>query len=103
MLLVGVVQAADNEVYIDQSGATSNIDIEQLGSSNIIGGQAAVAGSMTPLDLDGTGMTLDINQIGNLNKFFQDIHLLNLKEGIEYLQIKVLMIVLKPNQKQLLL
>ena len=74
LLLVGVVQAADNEVYIDQSGATSNIDIEQLGSSNIIGGESAVAGSMTALDLDGTGMTLDINQIGNLNKFLGDIY-----------------------------
>ena len=74
LFLVGVVQAADNEVYIDQSGATSNIDIEQLGSSNIIGGESAVAGSMTPLDLDGTGMTLDINQIGNLNKFLGDIY-----------------------------
>ena len=74
LFLVGVVQAAGNEVYIDQSGATSNIDIEQLGSSNIIGGESAVAGSMTPLDLDGTGMTLDINQIGNLNKFLGDIY-----------------------------
>jgi len=64
---------ADNEIYVDQSGATSNIDLEQLGSGNIIGGTDAVAGTMTPLDLDGTGMTLDVNQIGDSNKFLGDI------------------------------
>ena len=64
---------ADNEIYVDQSGATANIDLEQLGSGNIIGGTGAVAGTMTPLDLDGTGMTLDVNQIGDSNKFLGDI------------------------------
>ena len=46
---------ADNEVYIDQSGATSNLDIEQVGGGgNIIGGADATAGAsnMTPLDRD---------------------------------------------------
>jgi hypothetical protein len=66
--------AADNEIYVDQSGATANIDFEQLGSGNIIGGANAAAGSMTALDLDGASMTLDINQIGNTNKFLGDIY-----------------------------
>lgn len=65
---------ADNEIYVDQSGATANIDLEQLGSGNIIGGLQSAAGSMTPLDLDGLTMTLDINQIGNANKFLGDIY-----------------------------
>jgi hypothetical protein len=40
--------SADNEIFIDQSGATSNLDIEQVGGSgNIIGGADATAGSMT--------------------------------------------------------
>ena len=65
---------ADNEIYVDQSGATANIDLEQLGSGNIIGGLQSSAGSMTPLDLDGLTMTLDINQIGNANKFLGDIY-----------------------------
>lgn len=64
---------ADNEIFVEQSGATANIDLEQLGSGNIIGGVDAAAGSMTALDLDGTGMTLDINQIGDSNKFLGDI------------------------------
>ena len=64
---------ADNEIYVDQSGATANIDLEQLGSANIIGGLNSVAGTLTPLDLDGTSLTLDINQIGDTNKFLGDI------------------------------
>jgi hypothetical protein len=69
-----IANAADNEIYVDQSGATANIDLEQLGSGNIIGGASATAGTMTPLDLDGVSMTLDINQIGNTNKFLGDIY-----------------------------
>lgn len=68
-----VAVAADNEIYIDQSGANSSIDLEQLGSSNIIGGLNSSAGDLTALDLDGLSMTLDINQIGDTNKFLGDI------------------------------
>ncbi len=64
---------ADNEVSIDQSGATFNLDVEQLGAGNLIGGSDAAAGAMTALDLDGATMTLDINQIGDANKFRGDI------------------------------
>ena len=71
-MLVGFLYA-DNEVYIEQSGNNANIDVEQLGSSNIIGGLNAAAGNMTPLDLDGLNLTLDINQIGSSNKFLGDI------------------------------
>ena len=28
----GIAQAQDNEIYVDQSGATANIDFEQLGA-----------------------------------------------------------------------
>jgi len=79
LVIVGIVAStfiwsADNEIYIDQSGATANIDIEQLGISNLIGGLSSSAGSLTPLDLDGSSMTLDINMIGSTNKFFGDIY-----------------------------
>ncbi len=65
---------ADNEIYIDQSGDTANIDLEQLGGdSNIIAGLESTAGNLTPLDLDGDSLTLDINQIGGSNTFLGDI------------------------------
>lgn len=74
IFLASFVYAADNEVSIDQVGGTINIDVEQLGSGNLIGGASASAGSMTPLDLDGVTMTLDINQIGSSNLFRGDIY-----------------------------
>ena len=74
MLMSASTYGADNEIYVSQAGANANIDLEQLGSSNIIGGLDSVAGTLTPLDLDGINLTLDINQIGNSNSFLGDIH-----------------------------
>ena len=74
MLSVSTMYAADNEIYVDQSGTGANIDLEQLGISNIIGGLNSTAGSVTPFDLDGNTMTLDINMIGATNKFLGDIY-----------------------------
>ena len=67
------LQSADNEIFVDQSGVSANIDLEQLGISNIIAGLGSSAGSLTAFDLDGTSMTLDVNMIGATNKFFGDI------------------------------
>ena len=74
MLMSASTYGADNEIYVSQAGANANIDLEQLGSSNIIGGLDSVAGTLTPLDLDGINLTLDINQIGNSNSFLGDIY-----------------------------
>ena len=58
MLSVSVL-ANDNEIYVDQSGASSTIKIEQInGSGNIIGGLQSTAGSLTPFDIDGTSQIL---------------------------------------------
>ena len=73
MMLNVSLYGADNEIYIDQSGDTANIDLEQLGSGNIIGGLDSTAGSLTPLDLDGNTLDLILNQIGDSNKFLGDI------------------------------
>lgn len=73
LLLVGFLYA-DNEVYIDQSGNNANIDVEQLGSTNLIGGLNSSTGILTALDLDGLNLTLDINQIGSSNTFLGDIY-----------------------------
>jgi len=75
LLLSAPLYAADNEIYIDQSSGSSNsnFDFEQLGSGNIIGGADAAAGSMTALDLDGTVMNLNIDMIGDTNRYLGDI------------------------------
>ncbi len=72
VLLVSLSVLADNEISVSQAGDNANIDLEQLGSSNLIGGTDATSGSMTFLDLDGSSMTLDINQIGSSNIFRSD-------------------------------
>jgi hypothetical protein len=65
--------AADNEIWMDQSGATANIDLEQQGGSNLIGGVGSVAGTLTDFDFIGTTNTLDIDQIGSSNLWTGDI------------------------------
>ena len=64
---------ADNEIFMDQSGATANIDLEQQGGGNLIGGVGSVAGNLTDFDFIGTTNTLDINQIGASNLWKGDI------------------------------
>ncbi len=73
MLTALTAYGDDNEIYIDQSGDNANIDLEQLGGSNIIGGLQSTAGSLNPLNLTGSALTLDINQIGDSNTFLGDI------------------------------
>ena len=72
LLLLSFGLMADNEIYVDQTGNNVNIDIEQLGSSNLIGGTDAVSGTMTAAVLNGCTWTFDINQIGSSNKFLTD-------------------------------
>ena len=86
-LLLGLLAfliKADNEIYINQVGATLNLDVEQLGNSNIIGGLDAVSGQMSALNLIGSSMTLDINQLGDSNKFLGDIVLDSLNGFFEF-------------------
>ena len=73
ILFLSLSVVEDNEIYVDQSGNSATVDLEQLGSSNLIGGTQAVSGTMTALDLDGVSMTLDINQIDgdNFTGFFE--------------------------------
>ena len=73
VLISPYVLSADNEIFIDQIGATLNLNVEQLGSSNIVGGSASVAGTPTALTLVGVTQTLEINQIGDSNEFLGDI------------------------------
>ena len=63
---------ADNEIFVSQTGSNAAIKLEQLGSSNLMGGTNATSGSLTALGLSGSDMTLTINQIGANNIFRAD-------------------------------
>ena len=60
--------AADNSIYIDQSGDNSTIDITQTGAGNVIRGiQGVGTGNTTPAKIYGNNATIDIQQIGSTN------------------------------------
>ena len=69
------IYAADNEIFIQQTSGSSesNIDLEQLGSGNIIGAAGSTAGDVSAFVFSGTAATLDINQIGDSNKWLGKI------------------------------
>jgi hypothetical protein len=56
--------AADNEIYIDQIGDGSSIDIVQDGSGNVIGGSTT---DTTKMVLNGANMNFSVNQTGSGN------------------------------------
>ena len=57
--------ALASEVYIDQAGSASTINLTQTGSSNIVNGDA---GTTTAAVLNGSSQTVDITQTGNNNE-----------------------------------
>lgn len=60
--------AADNSIYIDQSGDNSTIDVTQTGAGNVIRGiQGVGTGNTTPAKMYGNNSTVDIQQIGSTN------------------------------------
>lgn len=61
-----------SEVYIDQSGSSTTIDITQTGTSNIMSGDL---GQTTASVLSGNSLDVDISQLGDYNE--AEINLLN--------------------------
>tara|TARA_Y100000356_G_C11254992_1_gene289556 strand:- start:464 stop:1351 length:888 start_codon:yes stop_codon:yes gene_type:complete len=68
--------AADNQIYIVQTNATnSQIDIEQLGSGNIVADNASNTTTVNAaMNINGTGLNFNLDQIGNSNKFLTDLN-----------------------------
>lgn len=68
MLFASTVFAADNSVYIDQTGDNSVITMTQDGSANRIRGiQGTGTGNTTPVKISGNNVTLTVEQIGSAN------------------------------------
>jgi hypothetical protein len=60
--------AADNSIYVDQTGDNSTIDITQTGAGNVIRGIQGVGSSnTTPAKIYGDSNSIDIRQIGSTN------------------------------------
>jgi hypothetical protein len=68
LLLSFNVLAADNSIYIDQSGDNSTIDVVQTGAGNVIRGiQGVGTSNTTPAKMYGNNSAIDIQQIGSTN------------------------------------
>lgn len=69
MLLANVAFAADNSVYIDQSGSDSTIDITQTGAGNIVRGlqTGGASDNTVRAKMYGSDAIVDIRQIGGDN------------------------------------
>lgn len=68
LLLSTSVWAADNSIYVDQSGDDSTIDLTQTGAGNVIRGiQGVGTGNTTPAKIYGNSNSIDIRQIGATN------------------------------------
>ena len=62
------IYAADNSIYIDQTGDNASITILQEGASNRVRGiQGVGTGDTTPSKLNGDAIVVDIQQIGSGN------------------------------------
>ena len=62
--------ATDNEILIEQVGDTLDLTIIQQGYGNKISGDASQGSDMV---ITGSTLTIDLDQVGNNNKFYGDI------------------------------
>ena len=78
LMLAGSAYAADNQIYIQQTttGVTNtNIDIEQLGSGNVVAGDTSSTSTVdNAMLLNSSNMNFNLDQIGDLNFFRADIN-----------------------------
>ena len=61
ILISPVIFAANNDIYITQSGTGLTMNIDQIGDSNVVGTDE------TRATFSGTSMTVDIDQVGDSN------------------------------------
>mgnify|MGYP001199214972 FL=1 len=70
--------AADNQIFIQQTttGTTNTqIDIEQLGSGNVVAGDTSATGTVNnAMLLNSSNMVFNLDQIGDLNFFRADLN-----------------------------
>lgn len=74
MAVFTVFVTADNQVFITQSGTNAQIEIDQIGGTNLVGGNETASGTpISDLKLTGNQQNIDIDQVGSANKFRGDI------------------------------
>jgi len=65
--------SSDNEIYLNQSGDTITLNINQIGYGNKFGGSVSSGVVATDLTLTGSSLDIDLTQDGNSNQFLGSI------------------------------
>ena len=67
---LAAADATDNEIFIEQSGDTLTLTIDQEGYGNKFGGTISSGTVATDMVITGTSITINLDQIGNSNRLF---------------------------------
>ena len=67
---LAAADATDNEIFIEQSGDTLTLTIDQEGYGNKFGGTIVSGTVATDMVITGTSITINLDQIGNSNQLF---------------------------------
>ncbi len=70
MLVMPVLADDDNEIFLQQSGDTLTLTIDQVGYGNKFGGTIVNGSVATDMILTGTSVTFNLDQLGNSNQLF---------------------------------
>ena len=74
LLFSGLVYAnTDNEIYIEQSGDTLTLTIDQIGYGNKMCGTVSSGACATDMTITGSNITFNLDQTGNSNQLFGPI------------------------------
>ena len=70
--LSNIVWAAttDNEIFLEQTGDTLTLTIDQVGYGNKFGGTIVSGAVATDMLITGSNITFNLDQIGNSNQLF---------------------------------
>ena len=65
--------ATDNEIFLEQSGDTLTLTIDQVGYGNKFCGTLASGACASDMTITGSNITFNVDQLGNQNKLFGPI------------------------------
>ena len=70
MLVMPLLADDDNEIFLQQSGDSLTLTIDQIGYGNKFGGTIENGSVATDMILTGSSITFNLDQIGNSNQLF---------------------------------
>ena len=72
-----LADSTDNEIFLEQSGDTLNLTIDQVGYGNKLCGSISSGACASDMVITGSNITFNLDQIGNSNQLYGPIVLGN--------------------------